>query len=85
MSKFEKVCGTCQSIRFAGPQELFQEAGRCARERESGRCYVAVSAEPCELWTLRPKSARDRDAAKAANHATVVAAVNRRAHQRRRF
>lgn len=80
----ERTCGTCQSVRFTGPNELYQESGRCARTSESGRLFVQADDVACDHWQRRPKRRREAEAARRRDLAKIVEATNRRSHNYRR-
>ncbi len=79
-----KTCGNCNAIRFTGAHELAQDAGPCARHRESGRTYVLATQEACPLWSKRTNARKKRDQARRAELEALVNAANHAAQKRRR-
>jgi hypothetical protein len=78
-----KLCGTCNQLRFTGPQIMLQERGSCIRDWASGRFKVGVCDEACAEWSERTKARIAGDKAAQERTQAVAREFNSRGKNRK--
>jgi hypothetical protein len=79
----EKLCGNCNSIRYAATKELTLLSGRCARASVSDRIYVRCDEEACEHFTKRTKARVASDERRRKELEEYVASFNQSARRKK--